>query len=76
MARSHEQPDDEAHDRALAEGRELKPFSLAYRVDGQQGIAVSFPLLVLKNVPEPLSGGTWSTGSSCGVQSRSTSAGR
>ena len=42
---------------ALAEGRELKPFSAAYRIDGQQGIAVSFPLLVLKNVPEPLSGG-------------------
>ena len=42
---------------ALAEGRELKPFSAAYRVDGQQGVALSFPLLVLKNVPEPLSGG-------------------
>ena len=42
---------------ALAEGRELKPFSAAYRVDGQQGIALSFPLLVLKNVPEPLTGG-------------------
>lgn len=42
---------------ALAEGRELKPFSLAYRTDGMQGIAVSFPLLVLKNVPEPLTGG-------------------
>lgn len=42
---------------ALAEGRELKPFSAAYRIDGQQGIALSFPLLVLKNVPEPLTGG-------------------
>ena len=42
---------------ALAEGRELKPFSLAYRIDKGQGIAVSFPLLVLKNVPEPLTGG-------------------
>ena len=42
---------------ALAEGRELKPFSAAYRVDGQQGIALSFPLLILKNVPEPLTGG-------------------
>lgn len=41
----------------MAEGRELKPFSVAYRVDGQQGVAISFPLLVLKNVPEPLTGG-------------------
>ena len=42
---------------ALAEGRELKPFSVAYRLDGQHGLALSFPLLVLKNVPEPLTGG-------------------
>ena len=42
---------------ALVEGRELKPFSLAYRTDGDHGIVLSFPLLVLKNVPEPLTGG-------------------
>lgn len=42
---------------ALAEGRDLKPFSFAYRNDGTHGIALSFPLLVIKNVPEPLTGG-------------------
>jgi hypothetical protein len=42
---------------ALNEGRELKPFSVAYRYDGTAGFAVAFPLLVVKNVPEPFSGG-------------------
>ena len=42
---------------ALAEGRELKPFSVAFRADGDPGLAVAFPLLVVKNVREPLAGG-------------------
>ena len=42
---------------ALNEGRELKPFSLAYRYDGSPGLTVAFPLLIFKNVQEPLSGG-------------------
>ncbi len=41
----------------LTEGRELKPFSVSYRNDGQPGLSVAFPLLVVKNVREPLSGG-------------------
>jgi len=42
---------------AINEGRELKPFSVAYRYDSSPGVAVAFPLLVFKNVHEPLSGG-------------------
>jgi hypothetical protein len=42
---------------ALNEGRELKPFSVAYRYDGTAGFAAAFPLLIFKNVSEPLSGG-------------------
>jgi len=41
----------------LEEGRELKPFSVSYRNDGQPGLAIAFPLLVFKNVHEPLTGG-------------------
>ena len=42
---------------AISEGRELKPFSVAYRYDGTAGFAAAFPLLIFKNVSEPLSGG-------------------
>jgi hypothetical protein len=42
---------------AISEGRELKPFSVAYRYDGTAGFAAAFPLLIVKNVSEPLSGG-------------------
>jgi len=42
---------------AIDEGRELKPFSVAYRYDGTAGFAAAFPLLLFKNVSEPLSGG-------------------
>jgi hypothetical protein len=42
---------------AIDEGRELKPFSVAYRYDGTAGFAAAFPLLIFKNVSEPLSGG-------------------
>jgi hypothetical protein len=42
---------------ALHEGRELKPMSLAYRYDGAPGLALAFPLLIFKNVHDPLTGG-------------------
>jgi hypothetical protein len=42
---------------ALVEDRELKPFSVAFRADGKPGLAIAFPLLVVKNVQEPMSGG-------------------
>ena len=42
---------------AFYEGRALKPFSVALRYDQTPGLAIAFPLLVVKNVPEPLSGG-------------------
>jgi hypothetical protein len=42
---------------ALNEGRELKPFSVAFRSDGQPGLAIAFPLLLVKNVRESLAGG-------------------
>ena len=42
---------------ALADERELKPFSVAFRADGKPGLAIAFPLLVVKNVQEPMSAG-------------------
>jgi hypothetical protein len=44
---------------ALNEGRELRPFSVALRADDGPGpgLAVAFPLLLIKNVQEPLAGG-------------------
>lgn len=42
---------------AFVEGRELKPYSIAYRYDQAPGLAVAFPLLFVKNVREPLAGG-------------------
>ena len=42
---------------ALDEGRELKPYSIAYRYDGSPGLAVAFPLLLVKNFQDPLSAG-------------------
>jgi len=42
---------------ALQEGRELKPISVAYRYDGSPSLAFAFPLLIFKNVHDPLTGG-------------------
>jgi hypothetical protein len=41
----------------FAEGLELKPYSLSYRFDGAAGLSLAFPLFLVKNFNEPLSGG-------------------
>ena len=39
------------------EGRQLRPFSFAYMYDGDSGFSMALPLLVVKTVHEPLTGG-------------------
>jgi len=39
------------------EGRELRPFSLSYMYDGDPGLSVALPLLFVKTIHEPLTGG-------------------
>jgi hypothetical protein len=41
----------------FAEGLQLKPYSVAFRYDGDPGISVAFPFFFVKNLNEPLSGG-------------------
>jgi len=36
---------------------EMRPFSVSFRYDGVPGLSVAFPLLVVKNVHEPMTGG-------------------
>jgi hypothetical protein len=39
------------------EGRQLRPFSFAAMYDGEMGLSVAVPLLLVKTVHEPLTGG-------------------
>ena len=39
------------------EGRQLRPFSFAAMYDGEMGLTVAVPLLLIKTVHEPLTGG-------------------
>ena len=43
--------------RWLEEENFIKSLSIAYRYDGRSGISFVFPLLILKNVQDPVSGG-------------------